>query len=185
MYVKGKFYFLLIIAFFIPFCIFSQQLESPSEGKVLVYFVRSGGAGALINFKYFDGEDYIGKFSGSNYMIYECDPGEHLLWASAENKDFIEADLEANKVYLILAKPQMGAMSAGVKIFPVAKDDEKKMKKISKILLKQEPKIMDPEDLDEDEVELEEFIQKWIAKYRKDKEKGLEFRILSSEMHHN
>ena len=41
---------------------FSQVIESPKEGKVLVYFTRYDATGFLINFKYFDGDKYLGNF---------------------------------------------------------------------------------------------------------------------------
>lgn len=40
---------------------FSQEFQKPHEGKSLVYFVRYGGAVALIDFRYFDGNKYLGK----------------------------------------------------------------------------------------------------------------------------
>ncbi|MEL7006912.1 MAG: hypothetical protein AAFN93_29970 [Bacteroidota bacterium] len=74
----------LLSALFIllNFTAFSQEVKKPAEGKSLVYFVRPSAAGALINFKYFDGEKYLGKINGANYFIYECDPGEHIFWAA-------------------------------------------------------------------------------------------------------
>ncbi len=78
----------------------AQSLATPAEGKSLVYFVRSSGTGALVNFKYFDGESYLGKFAGLNYFILECDPGKHVFWVTSENRDFVEAELLPDKVIL-------------------------------------------------------------------------------------
>src|SRR5690606_10628764 len=115
------------------------NLPSPPEGKSLVYFIRSSGTGALVNFKYFDGEDYLGKFRGKNYFIYECDPGKHVFWVTSENRDFIEADLLSGKVYFVEVRPTMGAFKAAVKLFPVANDDTRSRKRLYKIIGKTDP----------------------------------------------
>jgi hypothetical protein len=57
----------------------AQELLKPSPGKALLYFVRFSGTGALINFKYFHDDHYLGKFSGINYFTYETEPGEHVF----------------------------------------------------------------------------------------------------------
>ena len=77
----------------------TQEIAKPSEGKSLVYIVKSG-AGYLINFRIYDGDKFLGALNGFSYMVYECEPGKHLFWAASENRDFIEADLEPNGVYV-------------------------------------------------------------------------------------
>ncbi|RZJ31824.1 MAG: hypothetical protein EOO48_00890 [Flavobacterium sp.] len=96
----------------------SQKIVKPSAGKAVVYFIRSSDGAPVINFKYFDGDKYIGKFSAGSYMLYECEPGKHLFWSKAENTDYVEADLEAGKIYIIDAEPQLGLIKAGVKLIP-------------------------------------------------------------------
>ena len=100
----------------------AQELKKPSEGMAMVYFTRSEAMGFLINFKYFDGEKYLGKFNYGKYLAYECDPGQHLFWAKSENSDFVEAELEPNKIYILDSQPQMGAFKAGVKLIPFNND---------------------------------------------------------------
>ena len=70
---------LLIVVVLFATAMYSQDLKKPSEGKSLVYFVRSSSVGFLINFKYFDGEQYLGKFNYGKYLVYECEPGKHLF----------------------------------------------------------------------------------------------------------
>lgn len=125
---------LLLIS--ISFFSFSQDFKKPSEGKSLVYFVRFSGTGALINFKYFDGDKYLGKMNGVNYFTYECDPGEHTFWAAAENRDFISGNLMANATYIIEVRPTMGAFKAAVRLHQIAPNDEKKLKKVNRIIAK-------------------------------------------------
>lgn len=94
----------------------SQEYRKPSEGKSLVYFVRTPGMGSLVNFKFFDGEQFLGKMKGTNYFTYECDPGDHLFWVSSENRDFIHGKLVADATYIFVAKPQAGALKTRVKL---------------------------------------------------------------------
>lgn len=163
----------------------SQTIESPSEGKSLVYFVRTNGAGAIVNFKYFDGEKYLGKFSGVNYMIYECEPGKHLFWSASENRDYIEADLEAGKTYFIEVVPRMGAMKAAVRIFPVAKTDAKRLKRINKILAKKGPKVLDPKEVESEAPEWKNFAKNGLERYEKLKAKNSPISQLTREMFMN
>lgn len=126
----------LIILIFASLSSYAQEYDKPAQGKSLIYFVRHSGVGALINFKYFDGEKYLGKINGVNYFKYECDPGEHIFWAAGENRDFLKGVLLADQTYIIEVKPVMGAIKAGVKLFQVSPTDEKTMKKVNKVLQK-------------------------------------------------
>ncbi len=150
----------------------AQELRTPPEDKALVYFVRASGTGALINFKYFDGEDYLGKFSGVNYFIHECEPGKHVFWVTAENREFLEAELLPGRTYVVEVRPTMGMMKAAVKLIPFDKNDEKALKKLDKILSKKEPIVLDNESFDNEEEKLEFFISNGLKKYEEDKEKG-------------
>lgn len=105
----------------------TQPIDKPAEGKSLVYFVRSG-AGYLLNFRIYDKDKFLGSISGSKYLVYECNPGEHTFWAASENRDYVDANLEPNSVYVINAQGQMGAFIAGVNLKPLdptAKADRK------------------------------------------------------------
>ena len=140
--------------------IHGQEFEKPSEGKSLVYFVRFSGTGALINFKYFDGDQYLGKMNGVNYFLYECDPGEHIFWAAAENRDFIKGDLQPNSTYVVEVRPTMGAFKAAVRLHPVAPDNEKALKRVKKIMSKRTPSTL--KGLDED---MDFFIKNGMERY--------------------
>lgn len=149
-----------------------QELIPPSPGKSTVYFVRSLGSGALVNFKYFDGERYLGKFNGRGYLIYETDPGDHVFWVTSENRDFVEATLLPDKIYIIEVRPTVGAFKAALKLFPLANDDPKHRKRIFKLISKMTPQWLGREDVTAEEKDLEFYIQNGIKKYNSDKEKG-------------
>ncbi|WP_124640753.1 hypothetical protein [Amniculibacterium aquaticum] len=115
--------YILLASIFGLISIFSQNITTqdiikPSEGKSLVYFVRSG-AGFALNFRIYDKDKFLGAVSGSSYLVYECEPGEHLFWATSENRDYVEANLAPNSVYVINAEGQMGAFIAGVNLKPL------------------------------------------------------------------
>jgi hypothetical protein len=125
---------------------FSQELQKPNTGKSLVYFVGFCGTGSLINFKYFQESEYLGKFSGVNYFIYETDPGKHLFCMGAENRKFQEANLEADQVYVVEVRPTIGAFVSAVKVLAVDPEDEKTVEKIKKALGKKPPFELDKSD---------------------------------------
>lgn len=102
--------------------IISQEIDKPSEGKSLVYIVRSG-AGPLLNFRFFDKDIFLGALNGGQYLLYECDPGFHTFWATSENRDFIDATLEPNGIYVLNGEGQMGIFIAGVNFKPLDPDN--------------------------------------------------------------
>lgn len=168
-------------------CAFSaaqaQTFAPPTEGKAVVYFIRASGLGSLVDFFYFDSAKYIGKFYGTKYMRYECNPGRHLFWAKAENRDFVEADLEAGRIYLLEPLPQMGAMKAGVTLQRIDMEDEKMKKKVMKILAKPEVKFTEQE-LAERAAKLGDIITKGLERYRDEKAKGKEMLKLEKQMYY-
>jgi len=84
----------LLFVLLFQITLFAQTIEPAPADKAVVYFVRASGMGALINFTFFDSDQVIGRFNGPKYLRYECEPGDHILWARSENKDFVQASLE-------------------------------------------------------------------------------------------
>ena len=186
--------YIIIFSLFFSLISFSQELRQPAEGKVMVYFTRTSSLGFLINFKFFDGEKYLGKFNYGKYLAYECEPGKHLFWVKAENFDFVEAELEANKIYIIDAEPQMGAFKSAVKLVPFDNNpasykDDKKYQKKKKLLVDSIIKIkeytLSEEDFNEEKkYDLDDVIKKGIDKYNKKVEEGFVFAKMTSEMNY-
>jgi len=181
----------LILILLFSFPIFSQELQKPAEGKSMVYFTRVDGMGFLINFKYFDGEKYLGKFNYGKYLVYECEPGKHLFWSKSENTDFLEADLEAGKIYIIDSQPQMGAFKAGVKLKPFNNNvanykTEKKYNRTKTNMLESisggEKYIISNEEIENGKADLQELIIKVMEKYNALKSNNEEITQLPKEM---
>ena len=174
-----------ILLFGILFQIKSQSQEippAPAE-KSVVYFVRASGLGFAINFTYFDSTKLIGKGNGTNYIRYECEPGHHLFWARSENRDFVEAEVEAGKIYFIEVVPQMGAIKAGVQLKPVDPSNEKTMKRILKLLDKKTPENFSAEELEKEAENSKDVMERGLEKYREEKEKGKKTDCLEKEMY--
>ncbi len=141
-------YMLLGLISLLQFSIATAQEIAPAPAdKAVVIFARAKALGAAIKFTYFDGEKVIGRFNGPKYLRYECEPGEHLFWAKAENKSFVEANVEAGKIYLIEVIPQMGALRASLRLEPVQDPSTYKLKKIQKLLARKDSESFTAEEL--------------------------------------
>lgn len=128
--------FLVLFVLLSIVCGNGQSLKTPSEGKALVYITRSNNLAAGLNFRVFDKETFLGALPSSAYFSYECDPDEHLFWAASENRDYVEATLEANKVYVIDLRAKTGLIIAAVGVEPCSPDNETHVKRIKKVLKK-------------------------------------------------
>lgn len=157
------------------------EITPPSEGKAVIYFMRTSGLGALMNIRYFDNNQYIGKFGGVNYYRYECEPGKRIFWFKAENIDFVEADLEEGKIYMVETNAVMGGFSAGVKAKLVDFSDEKQMKAINKLLEKKESKSFTEEELLEGQENNAIAIQRGMVKINKKRSKKKKLKVIQAE----
>ncbi len=174
----------LFVAFVLysAFCAFGQGIQDPPEDKAVVYFVRPSGSGFAINFSYFDSDKFIGLFAGKGYIRYECNPGTHLFWARSENKDFIEAEVEAGKIYFVEAMVLMGFVKAQVALLPINPDNPKKMKSLLKVIDKKAPESMTADELAIESENFKDIIARGLNKYREDKEEGDTFKMLEKSM---
>lgn len=163
----------------------AQDFAPAPDGKAVVYFVRPSALGLAVNFSYFDNTKLIGKFNAPKYIRYECEPGEHLFWARSENRDFIEANVDAGKIYFIEAVPKMGAMKAAVQLVPVDPADTKKMEKITKLLRKKPSESFTPEEIAAETKNLQDVIDKGLEKYREEKGKGKISQRLENTMYYS
>lgn len=170
--------FLLCIAF----SSFGQGIPPAPADKAVVYFVRPSGTGFAINFSYFDSDKLFGLFAGKGYIRYECSPGTHLFWARSENKDFVEAEVEAGKIYFVEAVVQMGWVKAQVRLQPLDPNDKKKMKGILKLVNKKPPQHMTDEELKIESGNFTDVIARGLAKHKEAKEKGESFERLEKTM---
>ncbi len=162
---KKKLYLFFAAVIMMAFNSYGQGFKAPSEGKAVVYITRVAKLGAAVNFRYFHNDQFIGRFNAGKYIRYECEPGEHLFWAKSENRDFVTAELEAGKIYVIDAKVQMGGMKARVKLVPIDFKDPKYLAKIEKLVNKKPPFEMKEADMTKLKAKFADDIKKSLEKY--------------------
>ena len=107
-----------------------------------------------------------------------------MFWARSENRDFVEAELEAGKIYFIEALVKMGAVKAGVELIPVNADDTKKMEKIFKLLNKKTSESYTEDELKNETIRLQGAIDRGLDKYEKDKSSGVKYPKLLKSMYY-
>ena len=66
----------------------------------------------------------IGVSTNGTVIQIECDPGEHLFIATAENKSAVRAQLMAGKVYDLIAAVKKGRWTMIVNLIPVKKGSD-------------------------------------------------------------
>jgi hypothetical protein len=107
---RSRLLFLLAMILFVSSCGMKPFLRptmtslQPTEGKALVRFLfpRSGGY-------IWDGETFIGAGWPSAQFDYYASPGKHIFFTTAENKAFLEADLDGGKTYYIVGRTWPGS----------------------------------------------------------------------------
>jgi len=164
---------------------FAQELKTPTEGKALIVFTRSALDAPIIKFSYFDGDRFIGKIGAGSYVAYECDPGNHIFCGKSENLDFLEADLEANQIYIVETKVKTGILKARIKLVPYGpklKNAEKFKKSLLKRIAKRK-EVSDDVITDAEEDAMKATIEKGLAEYQKRKDKGKVIDVLTPDMH--
>jgi len=102
----------------------ASELLQPTENEALVRFMRPSGYGFAINFNMLDGEKVIGNSVAMSQFDYLAKPGKHLFIATAENKVFLEADLEAGKIYYVITRIYPGAWYARVAFVAVNRNSK-------------------------------------------------------------
>ena len=171
---------------FLLFCLSAvlpaQSVEPAPTDKAVVYFVRASGLGAVVNFHYYNGDQLIGKFNGTKYMRYECEPGEHVFWARSENRSFVEADLMAGNIYLIKVTPLPGGLKAGVALSPIDPQIDEIPKAIRRLVTKRASQSFSPDLLRLWAERTHSKTLNGMKKYLEKKEDGKAFEQLTADM---
>ncbi len=176
---------ILIVIFtslFVTCSLFPQGFQPPAKGKAVVYFARVTGWGGAVNFEFFHQDKYIGWFDGKNYMRYECDPGEQLLWASSENKEFLTTDLKEGGTYIVIVDVIMGAWKARVGLTPITTNDTELFERAKNLIKKKKPIITSDEKIAEMNVKLKDFIAEKLYQYENVWKNDHNFKHISADM---
>lgn len=140
-------------------------LAAPPADRALVRFMRPSGFGFAVNFNILDGERVIGNSVAKSQFDYLAEPGQHLFVATAENKVFLEADLEPGRTYHVIMRIYPGVLYARVAFLPVTRGSTLWAEALEheKTLQRLEP---DREALSKWELEHKEEIQGVLSRYR-------------------
>ena len=180
---RTKFTFILIIfmVFEINF-IYSQGFQPPSPGKAVVYFVRPKGYRNKVEYQFFNNDKYIGVMKGDNYMRYECEPGKQLFWTYLENHKYMEANLEAGKVYIVKAFITEGVIQLRVFWGPVKYSEKERFEESRNMIMTMAPYVPLEQDLIKKNKKLSKVIKDNLKRYntRKDGDKAID--VLSPDM---
>jgi len=166
--------------------IFAQELPTPTPGKALVIFTRPPLEAPVIQFQYFDGEQFLGKIGPGSYLTYECDPGKHLLWGKSENRDYLEANLEADRIYIVNTEVRTGAIQARIILAPFdpnGKNAEKEKERLIKRISKKKEKRFDPAAIKKSDHWMKATINQGMADYERMKKKEKKIDVLTADMH--
>ena len=98
--------------------------RKPAPGKALIYFARTQVMGAAIKAKLYAGEEFLSILASKTFVPYECDPGKHVFAVVAENAGLLDAEVVADKIYVVQVAMHMGAMKARVHFEVARKDSE-------------------------------------------------------------
>lgn len=162
--------------------IFAQGFQPPSPGKAVVYFVRVTKWGGPVSFEFFHQDKYIGVFKGMNYFRYECDPGQQLLWASTENKEFISADFKDGGTYIVIVDVIMGAWKARVGLRPITTNDIDVFDRAKELILEKAPVVTPSEKIEKMNEKLALFIAEKLKMYDEVWKNEKNFKHISPEM---
>jgi hypothetical protein len=163
----------------------AQGLTAPSPGKAVVYFCRPYNLPIINELAFFDSTQFIGKFTGSSYTRYECDPGRHLLWSKLDNKRFIEADLEAGGIYIIQVKIGPGLVSGTVNMEQLGPDDTKSLPRILNVLKEEAPHAMTDEEMSEEQIHFKKAIDNYPKAYEAAKKKKDQLVVFNKTITHS
>jgi hypothetical protein len=174
--VKRIFYFILIIL--CNSSLFAQDSLTISKGKVDIYIIRNGFTSltnSLSAFSFYNNDKYIGRLKGFKYLKYECNAGKQLFWGAADNKDFLELDLQDSQVYIIEVTDKMGFYRGQVKLRLVAPDSDEYTFFRNKIE-KNDPQRINPKEIEGKNILLKDYILRALTKYEKRKQRELSFK---------
>lgn len=180
----------------------AQGFKPPAEGKAVIYFTPIY---KVPKYKFFHNEKYIGIINKRNYIRYECEPGQHLFWASSGNKEFITADLKEGETYLVIVVSTFNILKYNVGFVPYNyykdehaiwgtigwapkgtsssdKDSKKILKKAKKIIVKKPSNLASNSEAEEENARLQEFIKEQLVNYNEEWKHKQNFKHISPDM---
>lgn len=170
-----KKYLILCIPIFLFINYINAQDSIPNlTKKSTIYIIRNDLRSLLFTYDFYNNNNYIGGLNGRNYLKVECDNGNQLFWASADNNDFLEVSVNSEETYIIEVKSKIGFLKGGVKLNLVDKNDEN-YNFLKNRIIEKEPVQFSPEEIERKYIKRKKFITKSLNKYKSQKERKESF----------
>jgi len=115
-------------------------------------------------------------------MRYELEPGEQLLWASSENREFITCQLKAGGTYIVIVDVVMGFWKMHVGFTPITVNDADLFERAKQLIIAEPPVITPEETIVKMNTKLAKFIPEQLALYEKEWKNTRNFKHISPEM---
>ena len=166
---KTKFTILFLLNFLFGVALNAQEFIPPAEGNAVVYIVRTTSFGSAQTFRFFHNEKFVGIFNGKGYLRYELPAGKQLLWASSQNRRFLDCDLKPGGTYIVSAMHSPGFGKNHVVLSPVSVNDSN-FESCKKVVLKNKPIITSEKKIAKVEMTLieKDFINTILKQYNVD-----------------
>jgi hypothetical protein len=155
----------LILMLGYTYTVSAQGFQPPAEGKAVIYFTRVTSYGFAVAFDFFVNDKCIGAFKGENYMRYELDEGEYLIWASSENREFVPSTLKAGDTYIVIVDVKMGKKQAIIGLTPIDINNTDLFNRAKKLIMKKKPFEIKDKDVEKLNNRFASFIQENINLY--------------------
>lgn len=172
---------ILICVFATEIC--CSQISPPSsDDNSVVYFVRLSTMAKLKSFNLYDSTEFIGKVEMRSYLRYECNSGQHLLWAQGEKNDFIKAELMGGKIYFIEVLPELGGAKWRVNLMSVYPNNDFLMGKIIDMIEFKPALVFTEDELEVETKNNNKKVTKALNRYKEDLYKGRLYGRLTKNM---
>ena len=100
------------------------DVPAPPPDKALIVFLRPQSRGHSVHASIYDGEEFFGFVQTDTCFLYEAEPGEHDFMVIGETANFMDADLEAGRIYFVQVKIKIGMAKARFVFSPVTAETE-------------------------------------------------------------
>ena len=180
---KNKLTFVFLLNFLFSFALYAQEFIPPAEGNAAVYIVRTTSFGSAHTFRFFHNENFVGVFKGKGYLRYELPAGEQLLWASSQNRQFLDCYLKPEGIYFISSMHSPGFGKNHVVLSPVTANDSN-FQKCKEVVLKNKPIITSKEKKAEVEKSLieKDFMSTILKEYNEEKKFEKQTKKITTDM---
>lgn len=167
---KSLFIFPLFILVFNS--LIAQDSISVSKKRAVVYIIRNDINAIFNTYEFYNNDEYIGGLKGFKFLKYECNTGKQLFWASAENLDFIELDLNSGGTYIIEAEYKTSFYKGRIKLNLIPSNSQNYIFLRNKILNKK-PVQLKSDKIRDMNLKREKFISKSLGNYSSQKQQEI------------